>query len=463
MLYVLSEFSLLAGALLILFGALFTHPSQRFCFSVAKTSVVLSALFAVLFYNKVLLQNYFIISVGTTLVFALTCALTLVCFILASKWFALHKDYAAHWFCFDILLLLFSLKLMMQTTHLGILFCCTVLFCFLQIALFAISRPSEELYHTGRKYFFVSLIFIALFSAVLLCLKGQNMQYDAIGEYLLTSSSNINAFISSGILCVLLFLLGAAPFHFWRTDRIAPLILPVATYFELIPVLPIWVLFFKLTNTLLVGFAENLHNVLFVFGLLSILVGIIGANASRFITKIFTSAGLYQTGVILLIFSTLKPNVFPFCLMYTELYLYILLGIYICLYAIKSGGEHLNNLSMIRGLFTLQPYVSGTFVFLVMTLIGLPPLLLLLSQFMMFMTVAKYPLVIYITLFGAVMFVPVFLKIIQTVCFTPREKNFDRPDFAIYAGLLIYFLLFLMMNIKPHYILIQETVLSGRM
>ena len=461
MLYVLSEFSLLAGALFILLSALFIHPSQRFCFSVAKTSVVLSALFAVLFYNKAFLQNYFNVSSATTLIFALTCALTLVCFILASKWFALHKDYPVQWFCFDILLLLFALKLMMQTTHLGILFVCTVLFFCLQFALFAISRQSEELYHTGRKYLFVSAIITLIFAAVLLCLTKQNLQYDALGEYLLSSSQKTSAFISSGILCVLLFLLGAAPFHFWRTDRMAQLILPVATYFEFIPVLPIWVLFYKLTGTLLTGFNENLHNVFLAFGLLSVLVGIIGANASRFITKIFTSAGLYQTGVVLLIFSTLKPNLFSACLIYTEMYLYILLGIYICLYAIKSSSEHLNNLSMFRGLFSARPYISGTFVFLVMTLIGLPPLLLFLSEFMMFMTVAKYPLVIYTTLIGAVLFVPVFLKIIQTVCFLPREKNFDRPDFAVYVSLIIYFIIFLLMNLKPQYILIQESVFGA--
>ena len=50
-LYVLSECSLIAGALILLLGMLVTDLSQRFCFSVTKAAVVLSALFAVLFYN----------------------------------------------------------------------------------------------------------------------------------------------------------------------------------------------------------------------------------------------------------------------------------------------------------------------------------------------------------------------------------------------------------------------------
>lgn len=462
-LYLLSECSLISGALLLMFSAMFTDLSQRFCFSVAKSTVVLSALFAVLFYNKSFLEEYFVVSSGTTLVFVLTCGLTLVWLFWASKWFGIHKDYAANRFCICALMLLLSLKMISQTTHFGILFAFICLMLLLHGVLFLTSRQSEELYHTGRKYFWISALFIGLLIVVLILLKNESWQYEALGDYLGQAPKNIQVFSSAAIFCVLLFLLGAAPFQFWRSDRIAPLILPVAMYFEIVPILALWTLFWKLNVSLFSGLGERLQNIYLMFGMLSVVFGIIGANASCFARKIFASVSLYQTGVLLLVFSTLKANIFPACLIYTELYLYVLLGIYICFYAIKSGGEYANNLSAFKGLVSIRPYVGGALVFLVIVLIGLPPFTLFLSEFMMLITVAKYPLVVYAALIGLVMLVPVCLKIVQTVCFLPREKNFDRPDFTTYVSLIVYFALFILMSVKPQYILLQETVLSGGM
>ena len=462
-LYLLSECSLISGALFLILSALFTDSSQRFCFSVSKSAVVLSALFAVLFYNKSFWEEYFAVSAGTTFVFVLSGGLTFVWLVLASRWFAVHKDYKAHWFCVCALLLLLSLKIISQTTNLGILTAFIGLLFLLQYALFSISRQSEELYHTGRKYFWISMLFMLLLVVVLIVLKNESWRYDALGEYLIQAQKNTRVFVGSSILCVLLFLLGAAPFQFWRADRTAPLILPVAMYFEIVPVLVFWSLFSKLNTDLFLGFGERMQNIYLTFGLLSVVFGIVGANASRFARKIFASVSLYQTGVLLLIFSTLKTNIFPACLMYTELYLYVLLGIYICFYTIKSGGEYANNLSVFKGFVSMRPYVGGAFVFLVVVLMGLPPFALFLSQFMMLITVAKYPFVVYTALLGAVMLVPVCLKIVQTVCFLPREKSFDRPDFTTYVSLLIYFALFVLMSIKPQYLLLQETILNGGM
>lgn len=462
-LYILSECSLVAGVLFLLVSAVFGDLTQRFCFSVSKTSIVLSVMFAVLFYNKSFWEEYFSVSAGTTLIFVLSAALALVWLIWASKWFSTHKEYHPLWFCVSAQMLLLCLKLISQTTHLGVLFALTVVLFFFQYILFAISRQSEELYHTGRKYLFISVLMTILFTTILVILREQSWQYNVLGDYLMQAPKNTKAFVLAGLFCVLFFMLGAAPFHFWLADRIAPLVMPVAMYFALIPVLPLWALFFKLNNTLLAGFVENLRNIYLTFGFLSVLFGIIGANASRFVKKIFASVSLYQTGVLLLVASTFKPNIFPDTLIYMELYLYILLGIYICLSAIKTSGEQANNLSTLKGVISARPYISGALVFLVLALIGLPPFSFFLTSFTMLMTVAKYPLIVYTVLIGCVMMVPVYLKIVQTVCFLPREKNFDRSDFITYVGLLVYFAVFVLISMKPQYILFQETILSGGM
>ena len=460
-LYALSDISLVFGIMVLCCNKLFGTPSHRFCFSFSKTIVVISTVFAVLFYNRTVFNQYFETSVATTLVFVLTCFMIFVWLFCTSKWYAINKEYGVIRFCVLALLLLFCLRLMVQTTHLGVLLIICTVFVFLQYLLFTINRHNEELYHTGGRYLFVSALFLSLFAVGVLYFGWDNLNYADVSGYLMQISENRRVIMMLGLICVLLYLLGAAPFHFWLADQSSPLVLPVASYFALIPILSLWFVFLKINQTIFVNFKDALENIYLVFGILSMIFGIIGANSSHFIKKIFSSVSLYQTGVLLLVLSNCKASVVSFCFMYMEAYLLVLCGIYMCFYMIKINGEYPNNLSLLKGLSSARPAVGAAMVFFVFVLMGLPPFCLFLTEFMMMMGEVRHAFIIYAVLISMVAFVPVYLKIVQTIVFLPREQNFDKVDFALYIGLLFYTALIVFLSIKPQYFLIQETLLKG--
>jgi len=458
-LYTLTETSLLAGIAFLFLKMFISKSQESSSFKIAQMFVVFSLASAVLFYNKGILPQYFETSSFSTLAYGISCILVLVWLLLASKWFLNTKEQSSTYFCILALSALLCFSLILKAAHFGVLLASLSFLSVIQYCLFRLSKQNEDLYHAARRYGLISLIFLSLFGFSVFLLVG-NLSYTQAAMYITEISPLFKMLIILGILCGIFFFLNIAPFHFWLTDTISPLVLPVATYFNIVSQIALWGLFFKLQTTFFQSLNENLQRVYFAFGVLSIILGIVGANASRFLRKIFASISLYQAGVILLFISTLKENLTSSCFIYLELYLFVLLGVYICFYAFKINGEYPVNLNLLKGVSSSKPYVSATFLFDCVTLLGLPPLTYFMMQFMLLTEIAQHPLIIYIILFGLLSLLPVYLKIIETIFFLKKEQNFDRVDFSFYIYLLIHTVLLIIFMFKPQILLLQMNILN---
>ena len=115
---------------------------------------------------------------------------------------------------------------------------------------------------------------------------------------------------------------------------------------------------------------------------------------------------------------------------------------------------------MLKGVKSARPYISAAFVLLVFVLSGLPPMAYFIAQFFMLAEIVKFPMIVYIVLFGLLALLPVYLKIIQTVSFLPREKSFDRVDFGIYVYVLLHLSILMLLMFKPQILMLQRTIFS---
>ena len=459
LLYALTEITILIGILSIFLNALISKSTSNRSFQIAKSTVLISAFFAVLFYNKSFCPEYFQNSAYIVLSYVLTTFLIYIWLSLSAKSRLALKDISQTKLCENALSTLLFISLFMKSHHFGAMLLSLSGIIYFQFLLFRLSKPSEELYHTGRRYGIISVFLLLLMSVSIYLLGKGNLFYSNAAESLVMTSPLIKMTVVVGILCMFLFLIGAAPFHFWLADSISPVVLPVATYFSIVPLLAFWSVFFSLNTQFFSISTDRLSQIYFGFGALSVICGALGANSSRFLRKIFAFIGLYHTGVLLLLMSALTLESLSSCYIYVEIYLILMLGVYICFYTFKTNGTYVSTINDLEGMSSMRPYVSAAFLFLILSLTGLPPLMGFVMQYAALSRLGDNAVCIYLILGGAFALLPVFLKIIQSIYILPRKATFDRVDAGLYIYLLIYMAFVLTLMLKPNILLFQTEII----
>ncbi len=436
-LYTFNQSILFFGILLLSAHSLFLLPRPKTSYKIAQTSLILSFLFEILFYNKNAWPTFFQTSPNIVMSCALTTLMAMFVLRLSSKR-SLQDDLNTNLFCVLILAAVGALNMMAHAAHLGILFVAFCGICFIQYGIFHLNKLNEDLYHSGRNYIFISLMLIFLFLATLFIIGAENLAYHDVSDALTLMNNELKNIALTGLILPCFWLLGVAPLHFYKTSTLSKLLLPSVTYFTLVPVVDAWCVTFELYNGIFAFDLQKMSDIFYIFGIISILTGIIGANAEHLISKIFAFIGVFYTGIIFLMISYSAQNVLPICFAGIKLYLLLMSGVMICLYTFKSNGIYLNNIGQISGLGWARPYIGAAMMFFALCFMGLPPFIGFTAQFVMLKSFHTNLTTLYLVLIGFLSLMPVFLKILQALYFKQKENHFDRTDtlFHILAGVI---------------------------
>ena len=202
-LYTLTETSLIIGILVIILNMVLIDQTHKTCFKIAQYSIVFSILCNFLFYNKGVLDLYFVANRYTAFVSSLTSALGFVWLNLASKYFV-KPDRQASVFCIIGLGLILVLNVLLKTNNLGVLFVCEALLIFLQYCLLLLSRPSEDLYKISFKYGLISLVVLGLLAIAIYHLRW-DLSYTHIAAAVELKSNFVQGIVLLCLFCNLLF------------------------------------------------------------------------------------------------------------------------------------------------------------------------------------------------------------------------------------------------------------------
>lgn len=455
--------SLLLGLLWLGCQCLWAKTGARGYFNTAKVSVLASAAFSILFYNKTVLPDFFAVSSFTVLFYVLTAFIAFAWLSLTLRWFT-NEDLPACGFCATTLCALMCLLVILTTVNLGVLFAGLCGLAVVNYHFLRFSQESEELHPVSRRYGWSAAFFAVLMLTALCVLMPENWNFAMAEGFIGGADLFLQIIVSGGILFFILFLIGLAPFHFWFSDSVVPSVLPVGAYFNLIPFFSLWGLFIKINSEVMVPVSNALGSSYIIFGIFSVLIGAIGANASRNMRKMFAYAGLYNIGVMVMMISSFKPEAALGMFVYMQVYILAMFGVYTCFYSFKSHGDYITNLSMIGGLYKVRPYISGAMLFFMVSLMAIAPLPGFLGQLAALYTFAlqtQYAL-IFVILAAMLILMAAYLQIIRTMYFAQRETEFDRPDHGVYVYLLINILLIGILVFRPHFLLHDaEIILSS--
>lgn len=191
-----------------------------------------------------------------------------------------------------------------------------------------------------------------------------------------TNTYNINIFyLGLGfVLISLLFKLAIAPFHIWAPDVYEGAPTVVTFVFSTIPKIGIFGLFIRL----LINFCEYiyfLNFILIICGILSIIIGTLGALYQIKLKRWIVFASMPHVGFLIIILAMNKVMSISIMLFYLIIYILITINIFIIILCLRRHNNNLKIISINELLFILKSnkIIAIIFIPLLLSIVGIPP------------------------------------------------------------------------------------------
>lgn len=435
-------------------------------FRIAKIFTILSFCAAIIFYNRSAFPTLMFVNKFSLLFLTITYIAMIGTLFLSKKWYA-GMNMNGALFCCGLLLsgisgfiLITSQHLLLTVGGMYLLLACNYL-------LFIRADKKKDVYLSSKLYA-VSAVFVSLFILVLVYgvfEQQAGFDYHSLSIYFENETENTVAFmIAIGLTLVFVFLLGLAPLHFWYTETTGQIVLPVFTYFTLIPISTCWGAFIKLNTYVLSAMEPRLILFYQGLGVLTMFVGAIGACSGKNIRKIFAYGAVYQQGIVFLMLQHFTSEALNTAFIYLNIYILAMYGICSCLYGLKNKGEYLFMLSDFEGTAFRRPYLAFAMTIFLFSLIGFPPFLGFLGLFSVVNNLVLHNNFYQLAflLIALVTLTYSYLQIIKTLYFENSRVTFDRVDRGIYMVVLLTVLVMMFLVLQPHFLVQNvEWILEG--
>lgn len=446
-------FLILALPLMGIINRYRSSKTAKTFYSVSKIALLLSMLATIVFYNLSPIADFVQNTTYSTLYKVFIDLLALVIFFLSCKWFLNKNRSSALYYAIGLSLIL-CLNTMISAVHLGVLVGAYFVASLLQYFLLQLSAEDYEYEDAGKRYF----LFMFLFSALMLIgamwvhVQAGSWNYNKIAIYYAKHSWNMNDIMAfASIILGLLFLLGIAPLHFCRIELSGVSILPVCMLCNLLPIIAAYAVILKLLTDVFVSMQVVYLPFLQIIAIVSLLWGAISAIKEDNLRRMFGYCGIYSLGFIILGILPFSNNGITSSFVYLVSYLLTMWGVYTVFFAFKSNGEYLTSLSDISGVFSQNPYASVLLMVFIVSLAGSPPMLIFLGKLQAVdnMIINHAYAEVIIAMLALLLILNAFFKIIRTMFFEIRTKNFDRADRGIYFCLFLNIIFFLIGILNP--------------
>ena len=448
---------------LILLLGIFSVPlfsyfskSHTLPWHVTEFFVLASFFFEVVFYNKPINKQFFAADYYTLLFSCViyVCALSLL--LLARRWHS-SMSTSGTLYCEGLLVGILSGNILIDATNFAFV---PFLLCGLMLGNYLIFRHSDN--KKGSSFGFVYALsccvcgIILILCSVVLGLDNGSLQYTDIEQYLLTNNSSFAAYILVLLLVFcFVFILGAAPLHFWYTETLGQTILPVMAYFTLFPPIVIFSVWNRFNMTMFMPFHTQVEIIYGAIALLSMFGGALGACSVVNIRKIISYGSMYHFGMMILLMQNFKSGDIVNLTIYLLVFLLATYGIMVSLFGLKSKGEYLFMLNDLSGAARKKPYVSAMITAYLFSLVGFPPFLGFIGLFNSVhnLVINNHPYMLFMILGTTAVLVFAYLQIIRTLYFARGNNVYDRTERGIYAVMLFNALLMLSVSLKPEWLI----------
>jgi NADH-quinone oxidoreductase subunit N len=292
----------------------------------------------------------------------------------------------------------------------------------------SIDRDNLKSSESGIKYFILSALSsgLLLYGCSLLYGFTGSTNFDLIANEL--NKENTGAvFAMVFILVGLAFKVSAVPFHMWTPDVYEGAPTSITSYFAVVPKVAglgvlIKFMFIPFSNIL-----SEWQTIIIFISIASMILGAVAAIGQKNIKRLLAYSSIGHVGYALAGLATGNISGYQSAIVYISIYVIMNIGIFSCLYLLKKDGEYKENISDLSGVSKKHPLLAISFLIILFSLAGIPPLGGFFAKFYIFSAVLEqrmFALAI-IGLLTTVVSAFYYLKIIKVIYFDDSVITFD--------------------------------------
>jgi len=316
----------------------------------------------------------------------------------------------------------------------------------------SMDRDNLKSSESGIKYFVLSALSsgLLLYGCSLLYGFTGSTNFDLIADQL--NRDNTGAvFAMVFILVGLAFKVSAVPFHMWTPDVYEGAPTAITSYFAVVPKVAGFAVLIKF---MLIPFSNILaewQTIIIFMSIASMILGSVAAIGQKNIKRLLAYSSIGHIGYALAGVATGVVSGYESAIIYIAIYVIMNIGAFSCLYLLKKDGEYKENISDLSGISKKHPILAISFLLILFSLAGIPPLGGFFAKFYVFTAVLEqqmYTLAI-IGLLTTVISAFYYLKIIKTIyfddsliTFDPTKNIFAKVSILISCGIITTFFVY---------------------
>ncbi len=347
----------------------------------------------------------------------------------SSKSFILDKKLAKFEYPIIILLSILGMFFMVSANDIILFYLGLELQSLSLYILASIDRDNLKSSESGIKYFVLSALSsgLLLYGCSLLYGFTGSTNFDLIADEL--GKENTGAvFAMVFILVGLAFKVSAVPFHMWTPDVYEGAPTSITSYFAVVPKVAGLAVLIKFMQIPFSQILMEWQTIIIFISIASMILGAVAAIGQKNIKRLLAYSSIGHIGYALAGVSTGVVSGYESSIVYIAIYVVMNLGAFSCLYLLKKDGDYKEKISDLSGISKKHPILAISFLVILFSLAGIPPLGGFFAKFYVFTAVVEqemYALAI-IGLLTTVISAFYYLKIIKTIYFDDSVISFDN-------------------------------------
>ena len=314
-------------------------------------------------------------------------------------------------------------------------------------------RQNENSTEAGLKYFVLSALTtgLLLYGSSLIYGFTGSTNFEIISKKL--DADNIGAVFGFVFIIIgLAFKVSAVPFHMWTPDVYEGAPTSVTSFFAIVPKIAALTVFIRFMYVPFLNVIEQWQMIIVFISIASMILGATAAIGQKIIKRLMAYSSIGHMGYAL---AGLTPGTnagIQSTIIYLIIYLIMNLGAFGCIFMMKRENTFYENINDLSGMSKNHPLLALSFLIILFSLAGIPPLAGFFAKFYIFMAVIESEMYILaiIGLLTTVISAFYYLRIIKIIYFDKPKKPFElNYEWSLKISLVLSSVLLLVYFIYP--------------